>query len=96
MCEPQYAADYDDRTTTAAIAVLVEIGQILGSFRGKFAIVGDAVPRLRLGDAEMAHVGTIDVDISLDAEALGDGQYANLIEELIGHGYEQRQNLRRF
>lgn len=44
----------------------------------------------------MAHVGTIDVDISLDAEALGDGQYANLIEELIGHGYEQRQNLRRF
>ena len=44
----------------------------------------------------MAHVCTIDVDIRLDAEALGDGQYANLIEELIGHGYEQRENLRRF
>ena len=44
----------------------------------------------------MAHVGTIDVDISLDAEALGDGQYANLIEELIERGCEQREMLRRF
>ena len=82
MREPQSAADYDDRTTTAVKAVLVKIGQILGSFRGKFAVVGGTVPRLLLGDAVMAHTGTIDVDISLDAEALGDGQYANLIEEL--------------
>ena len=44
----------------------------------------------------MARVGTIDVDISLKAEALGDGQYANLIEELIKHSYEQRETLRRF
>ena len=71
----------------------MEIGQILGSFCGKFAVVGGAVPRLLLEDAEMAHVGTIDVDISLDAEALGDGQYANLIEELIERGYEQREIL---
>lgn len=34
--EPQSAADYDDRTSAAVKAVLVEIGQILGSFRGKF------------------------------------------------------------
>ncbi len=76
--------------------VLVEIGQALGSFRGKFVVVGGVVPRLLLGDAEMEHVGTIDVDISLDAEALGDEQYANLIEELIEHGYKQREELRRF
>ena len=93
MHKPHSAADYDDRTTTAVKAVLVEIGQILGRFRGKFAVVGGAVPWLLLGDAEMVHIGTIDVDIGLDAEALGDGQYANLIEELIGHGYEQRENL---
>ena len=40
MPEPQSTADYDDRTTAAVEAVLVEIGQILGSFRGKLAIVG--------------------------------------------------------
>jgi hypothetical protein len=72
--EPQFASDYDDRTTAAVKAVLVEIGQILGSFKGKFAIVGGAVPWLLLGNNEdMPHVGTLDVDLGLDAEALGDG-----------------------
>jgi hypothetical protein len=43
--EPQSAAEYDDRTTAAVTSVLIEIGQILGSFKGKFAIIGGAVPR---------------------------------------------------
>ncbi len=42
--EPQSASDYDDRTTAAVKKVLIEIGQILGSFRGKFAVIGGAVP----------------------------------------------------
>ena len=42
--DPQSAADYDDRTTAAVKTVLVEIGQFLGSFKGKFAIIGGAVP----------------------------------------------------
>ena len=45
--EPQSAADYTDRATTAVKSVLVEIGQVLGSFRGKFAIIGGAE---QLGD----------------------------------------------
>ena len=95
--EPQYASDYDDRTTAAVKAVLVEIGQILGSFKGKFAVVGGAVPWLLLGDNEdMPHVGTLDLDLGLDAAALGDGEYANLVEALLGHGYAQRKELRRF
>ncbi len=95
--EPQSASDYDDRTTEAVKAVLIEIGQILGSFRGKFAVVGGAVPWLLLGDTDdMAHVGTLDVDLGLDAESLGDGEYATLIESLLKHGYAQRPELRRF
>lgn len=95
--EPQRASDYDDRTTAAVKAVLIEIGQILGSFKGKFAVVGGAVPWLLLNDNEdMQHVGTLDLDLGLDAEALGDGEYANLVEELLGHGYAQSQQLKRF
>ena len=93
--EAQSAADYDDRTTTAVKTVLIEIGQILGSFKGKFAIVGGAVPWLLLGNDDMPHVGTLDVDLGLDAEALGDGEYATLIEALQGHGYQQRRALKR-
>ena len=94
--EPQSAADYDDRTTTAVKTVLIEIGQILGSFKGKFAIVGGAVQWLLLGNEDMPHVGTLDVDLGLDAQALGDGEYATLVEALQGHGYQQRRELRRF
>jgi Nucleotidyl transferase AbiEii toxin, Type IV TA system len=94
--EPQSAADYDDRTTDAVNSVLVEIGQILGSFQGKFAVVGGAVPWLLLNNEEMPHVGSLDVDLGLDAEALGDGEYAALVEALKGKGYEQKEELRRF
>jgi len=94
--EPQYASDYDDRTTVAVRSVLVEIGQILGSYKGKFAVIGGAVPWLLLGEADIPHVGTIDVDLSLDAEALGDGEYAQLVETLMRQGYHQREQLRRF
>jgi hypothetical protein len=94
--EPQSAANYDDRTTAAVKAVLLEIGQILGSFQGKFAVIGGAVPWLLLENDEMRHVGTLDVDLGLDAEALGDGEYATLVEALMGNGYRQRGELRRF
>jgi len=40
--------------TAAVKAVLVEIGQILGSFQGKLAVIGGAVPWLLLGNEEPA------------------------------------------
>ena len=94
--EPQSAAEYDDRTTAAVKSVLIEIGQLLGSFRGKFAVVGGAVPWLLLSEEDTPHIGTVDVDLGLDAAALGDGEYAQLVEVLQKHGYDQRDNLRRF
>ena len=94
--EPQHAADYDDRTTAAVKTVLIEMGQILGSFKGKFAVVGGAVPWLLLDNEDMRHVGTLDVDIGLDPVALGNGEYANLVASLLGHGYEQRKERKRF
>ena len=94
--EPMSANDYDDRTTAAVKSVLLEIGQILGSFQGKFAVVGGAVPWLLLNESEMPHIGTIDVDLALDPVALADGEYATLAESLIKHGYHQRSGLRKF
>ncbi len=96
MTEPQFAGDYDDRTTKAVKSVLIEIAQILGSFEGKFAVIGGAVPWLLLSEADMPHSGTVDVDLGLDPSALGDGEYVRLVEALQKHGYHQRDNLRRF
>ena len=94
--DPQFATAYDDRTTVAVKSVLVEIGQILGSYKGKFAVIGGAVPWLLLNKADMPHVGTLDVDLSLDSNALADGEYAQLVESLLKQGYRQREHLRRF
>ena len=96
MREPQSAADYEDRVTAAVKSVLIEIGQVLGSFRGKFALIGGAVPWLLLNQDDMPHVGTADVDLGLDPSALADGEYVDLVEALQDHGYHQRDNLRRF
>ena len=94
--EPQSAAEYEERTVRAVRAVLIEIAQILGSFRDEFVIVGGAVPWLLLDNAAMRHVGTVDVDPGLHAEALGDGEYARLVELLKEHGYAQDERRREF
>ncbi len=45
---------------------------------------------------EACHVSTIDVDLGFDAEVLGYGEYASLIESLQEQGYQQRRILRHF
>ncbi|GEM_PF-3523668 len=87
---------YDDRSIQAVKAVLLEIGQILGSYRNKFVVIGGAVPWLLLDNPQMRHIGSLDVDLSLDPIALGDGEYAGLIEELKKHGYAQGEDLKKF
>ena len=62
--DPQPAIDYDGRTTAAVKSVLIEVGQILGAFRGKFAVIGGAVPWLLLNNEDMPHVGTLDIDLA--------------------------------
>jgi hypothetical protein len=87
---------YSQQATAAVRSVLIEIGQILASYRGRFAIVGGAVPWLLIPDLGMPHIGTTDVDVTLDAEALGDGEYARLVDALMRNGYRQGAELRRF
>jgi len=94
--EPQSAADYEERTTEAVKSVIVEIGQVLGSYKGKFAIIGGSVPWLLLDPEDMPHVGTIVADLGLDPVALADGEYSLLVEALLGQGYQQSDSLQRF
>ena len=94
--EPQSAADYDDRSTQAVKSVLLEMGQILGSYKGKFVVVGGLIPWLLQNNEDMPHVGTLDIDLGLDPSALADGEYASLIESLQGRGYRQRADLKQF
>jgi hypothetical protein len=87
MPDLQYAHQYEDRATQAVYSVLLEIGQVLGSYRDKFVVIGGSVPWLLHPNANPAHIGTTDIGLCLDAEALGDGQYATMIELLEASGF---------
>lgn len=88
---------YEDRTTHAVYSVLIELGQVLGAYTDKFVVVGGSVPWLLYPNAQPQHIGTLDVDLSLDAESLGDGEYAHLVDLLERAGYERgHDGMRRF
>jgi hypothetical protein len=81
--EPRNEADYTDRQVEAAHRVLIDVGQVLGSFRDAIVVVGGWVPDLLLPNAKPEHVGSIDVDLALDAAKLNDGRYAELLKLLL-------------
>jgi hypothetical protein len=89
MNEPDIARDYHEREVKAAYSVLVELGQVLGAWRDKFVIVGGAVPWLLLDEAKPKHIGTLDIDLDLNPDALKDGEYATLVEAMERAGYER-------
>lgn len=67
--------------------MLVDLGQVLGSyFEDSLVVVGGWVPDLLLSGAGERHVGSIDVDLALDAARLKQGRYARIIQALLATG----------
>src|SRR5687767_4467543 len=91
MNEPQTAGDYQEREVQAVKSVLIELVQVCGGLSRGFVVVGGSVPWLLLDAGEPPHVGTIDIDLDLDPEALSEGRYASLIEQLVKRGYQRGQ-----
>lgn len=81
--EPRHREDYSQRQVEAAHRVLVDIGQVLASFSDCMVVVGGWVPDLLLTEQDEPHIGSIDVDLALDAAKLNDGRYAEMLKLLI-------------
>lgn len=88
--EPRCEGDYTSRQVEGARRVLVDVSQVLATFRDAMVVVGGWVPDLLLPHAEPEHVGSIDVDFALDAARLEDGRYAELLELLLDSGRYQK------
>ena len=81
---PRTHLDYSERQVEAAHRVLIDVGQVLGTFfTDSIVVVGGWVPGLLLPDAEEPHVGSIDVDLALDADKLREGRYAEIVNSLL-------------
>jgi hypothetical protein len=90
--EPKHFADYSGRQVEAARRVLVDVGQVLNSFHDAIVVVGGWVPDLLLPEAIPEHVGSIDVDLALDAGKLEGGLYAELLNLLLATGRYEKGN----
>lgn len=85
--EPRTQHDYGEREVAAAKRVLVDLGQVLGSFLTEsVVVVGGWVPDLLLIGAGERHVGSIDVDLALDVERLREGRYAEIVKAMLATG----------
>jgi hypothetical protein len=92
--EPRFAGDYSARQTEAARRALVDVGQVLASFREAMVVVGGWVPDLLIPASDEPHVKSIDVDLALDAAKLTDGRYAELLSLLVDtRRYKQSEKL---
>ncbi len=81
--EPRHREEYSQRQVEAAHRVLIDVGQVLASFEDCMVVIGGWVPDLLLTDADESHIGSIDVDLALDATKLNDGRYAELLQLLL-------------
>jgi hypothetical protein len=81
--EPRQREDYSGRQVEAAHRVLIDLGQVLASFSDCLVLVGGWIPDLLLPAADEPHIGSIDVDLALDAAKLNDGRYAELLKLLL-------------
>jgi len=73
----QYVAtDYDGRSVEAARRVLLELSRVLGEYEQEITVVGGWVPPLLIPNA--GHVGSTDVDLALDHDALQEPRYETL------------------
>ncbi|MBZ0172925.1 MAG: hypothetical protein K8E66_11130, partial [Phycisphaerales bacterium] len=91
MTEPRTRDDYGRRQIEAARLTLVDLGQVLGTFfRDSIVVVGGWVPDLLLPGATEPHVGSIDVDLALDADKLREGRYAEVVKSLLSTGRYER------
>jgi hypothetical protein len=77
--------DYNELMVKAAKSVLIELAHILGEYHDGIVLIGGWVPPLLFGRG--THVGSIDVDLALDHNAITDKAYAKIGELLRGRGY---------
>lgn len=79
--------DYPPIEVQAARAVLLELAHLLGQYRQDIVLVGGWVPELLFPEAELAHVGSLDVDLALNHLNLDDAGYRTIHQLLIDRGY---------
>jgi len=81
--EPRTKDDYSPRQVEAAERVIVDVMQVLASFKDCIVLVGGWVPVLTIENPAVPHSKSTDVDLALDVDKLADGRYAEMLDLLF-------------
>jgi hypothetical protein len=81
--------DYTENAVKAARSVMLELMRLLGEYQEGIVLIGGWVPELLLSGAGHRHTGSLDVDLALDHNALGDVGYRTILQLLTARGYYQ-------
>lgn len=79
--------DYTEGQKKAAHRVLVELVNLFDEYRDDIRIVGGWVPDLMFPNED--HIGSVDVDLLINHQALKDPGYQTMAKILLRHGYEE-------
>lgn len=81
--------DYPAGEVQAAHSVLLELARLLGQYRNDVVLVGGWVPEILFPEAELVHVGSLDIDLALNHRTLQDAGYRTIHELLLERAYYQ-------
>ena len=76
---------------SACRSVLIEVLTILGKDLDNLAVVGGWVPELVFPNK--GHIGSLDVDLALDAKKLKPMAYESIRKKLVDSGYQQSSDM---
>jgi len=89
------AIDYSKELTTASFSALLELMTALRHYRDSLTLIGGWVPFLLIDEfgpreADFSHVGSIDIDLAVDPEKVGTGEYSEIVAIIATRGYQMR------
>jgi|WetSurMetagenome_2_1015567.scaffolds.fasta_scaffold146045_2 hypothetical protein len=90
------AVEYPLREVLACRMAMIEVFTILGEYRDRIALVGGWVPPLLAPESAKLHTGSLDIDLAVDTNRIGDDAYRTIRDALTQHGYEQADQPFRF
>jgi predicted nucleotidyltransferase len=90
------AVEYPQREVLACRMVMIEVFTTLGAYRDRIALVGGWIPPLLAPESAQLHTGSLDIDLAVDTNRIGDDAYRTIRDALIRRGYEQTDQPFRF
>ncbi len=93
----RFISHFDNNEANRSQSVLLELMTILGRYRKGLYLVGGWAPYFLLKmfqkpESDFKHIGSIDIDIAVDAKTISENQYASIIQLIQQRGYQEKKS----